>query len=124
GVGTLPITGGLFLGEAAAAARSPGGTFPISQDQRHTVRGQVNYQATPAFWFGGAAAYGSGLPFEFEGDRDAALEQYGTRTIDRVNFESGRVRPYMSLALSAGMMLRRAERGAVQLQAGVANVTN
>ena len=124
GVGTLPITGGLFLGEEAAEALSPGGTFPISQDQRHTVRGQVNYQATPAFWFGGAAAYGSGLPFEFEGDRDAALEQYGTRTIDRVNFESGRVRPYVSLDLSAGMMLRRAERGAVQLQAGVANVTN
>ena len=123
GLGTLPITGGLFLGEEAVALSSRD-TFPISQDQRHTVRGQMNYQATPALWLGGAMAYGSGLPFEFEGDRDAALEQYGPRTIDRVNFESGRVRPYLSLDLSAGMTLRRAQRGAVQLQAGVANVTN
>jgi len=123
GVGTLPITGGLFLGEESAALNSRE-TFPVSQDQRHTVRGQMNYQAAPALWLGGAVAYGSGLPFEFQGDRDTALEQYGTRTIDRVNFESGRVRPYLSLDLSAGLTLRRARRGAVQLQAGVANVTN
>ena len=123
GLGTLPITGGLFIGGESAALSSRE-TFPISQDQRHTVRGQMNYQATASLWFGGAVAYGSGLPFEFEGDRDTAAEQYGPRTIDRVNFESGRVRPYLSLDLSAGAVIRHAERGAVQLQAGVANVTN
>jgi len=123
GVGTLPITGGLFLGEESAAL-SPGGTFPISQDQRHTVRGQMNYQATPALWLGGSVAFGSGLPFEFEGDRDDAVAQYGTRIVDGVNFDSGRVRPFLSLDLQAGVVVRQAERGAVQLQAGVANVTN
>ena len=123
GVGTLPITGGLFLGEDTTALSSTD-SFPVSQDQRHTVRGQVTYQPAPAVWVGGSVAYGSGLPFEFEGDRDDAVAQYGTRITDRVNFETGRVRPLFSLDLSGGVVVRRAERGAVQLQAGIANVTN
>ena len=123
GVGALPITGGLFLGDEAAALSSHE-SFPISQDQRHTVRSQVNYQATSDLWVGSAVRYGSGLPFEFEGNRDEAVAQYGRRIIDGVNFETGRVRPFMSLDISAGAVLRRAERGAVQLQAGLANVTN
>jgi hypothetical protein len=41
-----------------------------------------------------------------------------------VNFETGRVRPLFSLDLSGGVVVRRAERGSVQLQAGIANVTN
>jgi hypothetical protein len=123
GIGTLPITGGLFLGDESAALPSRG-TFPVSQDQRHTVRGQMNYQATPAFWLGGSVAYGTGLPFEFEGDRDDAVAQHGTRITDRVNFDTGRVRPFLSLDMAAGVVLHQGERGAVQLQAGVANVLN
>src|SRR5258705_510389 len=123
GVGRLPITGGLFLGEEAAALSSTA-TFPVSQDQRHTVRGQVNYQPAPVLWVGGSFGYGSGHPFEFDGDRAAAAAQYGSRIVDRVNFETGRVRAFVSLDLSGGVVLRRAERGAVQLQAGIANVTD
>ena len=94
GVGTLPITGGLFLGDQPPALSSHE-SFPISQDQRHTVRGQLNYQATSALWVGSSVKYGSGLPFEFEGDRDDAVAQYGRRITDRVNFETGRVSPFM-----------------------------
>jgi len=96
GVGRLPITGGLFLGEDTAALSSTA-TFPVSQDQRHTVRGQVTYQPAPMLWVGGSFAYGSGLPFEFDGDRAAAAAQYGSRIVDRVNFETGRVRAFVSL---------------------------
>jgi outer membrane receptor for Fe3+-dicitrate len=84
----------------------------------------MNYQATSALWVGSSIRYGSGLPFEFEGNRDEAVAQYGRRITDRVNFETGRVRLFMSLDVSAGAVLRRAERGAVQVQAGVSNVTN
>src|SRR5262249_37753201 len=41
GVGWLPITGGLFLGEEASSALASTERFPISQDQRHTLRGRV-----------------------------------------------------------------------------------
>ena len=63
GVGDLPITGGLFLGDEAAALLSSHERFPVTQDQRHTVRGRVSYSRGP-WWAAAAASYGSGLPFE------------------------------------------------------------
>ncbi len=70
-------------------------------------------------------SYGSGLPFEdVTGTRDEAIEQFGAAIVDRVNFETGRVLPNMSLDLSAGAVLARKGRHALRLQAEVRNVTD
>jgi hypothetical protein len=67
GTGELPITGGLFLGDEATASFTSTDRFPVSQDQRHTVRGRVSDQITSSAWVALAASYGSGLPVEFAG---------------------------------------------------------
>jgi outer membrane cobalamin receptor len=119
GVGYLPVTGGLFLEEVAAA-----GSFPITQDQRNTARARFRYELTPNFWVAMGGAYGSGLPVEFEGTRAQALAQYGSRIVDQVNFERGRVRPAFALDASAGVLLHKKEKQSLRLQVDVQNLTN
>ena len=69
-------------------------------------------------------SYGSGLPFEdVTGTREEAIEQFGAAIVDRVDFETGRVLPNMSLDLSAGAVLARKGRHALRLQAEVRKVT-
>jgi TonB dependent receptor-like, beta-barrel len=125
GVGQLPITGGLFLGEEGAAQLDSSDRFPITQDQHHTVRGRATYQLGASGWLAMAASYGSGLPFEdFNGTPEEAVEQFGQRVVDRVNFETGRVKPSASLDLSGGFVLSKSSKHTVRLQAEVRNVTN
>jgi hypothetical protein len=125
GVGDLPITGGLFLGDAGAALLASSERFPVTQDQRHSLRSRVSYQFTPARWVAFAASYGSGLPFEdFDDDPAAAVEEFGERVVDRVNFETGRVRPNLSIDLSGGTVLVQTAKRAIRLQAEVRNLTN
>ena len=125
GIGDLPITGGLFLGEDAAALLSSTERFPVTQDQRHTIRSRVSYRLSPSVWLALAHSYGSGLPFEdFDGDVHEAVEAFGERVVDRVNFATGRVRPSSSLDLSAGWILIKSSGREVRLQADVRNVTN
>lgn len=124
GLGDLPITGGLFLGEEATTLLPSEDRFPVSQDQRHTVRGRVSYQLAPAAWVALAASYGSGLPFEFAGNRAQALGEFGQRIVDRVEFETGRVRSSLSVDASAGLVLVKTPRHGLRLQADVLNLTN
>jgi hypothetical protein len=125
GLGELPITGGLFLGEEAASEIESTGRFPVTQDQRHTIRGRASYQIGAAGWIAVVGSYGSGLPFEdFDGTPEEAVEQFGQQVVDRVNFETGRVRPSASLDLSAGLVVAKSAKHAVRLQAEVRNVTN
>jgi len=124
GVGNLPITGGLLVGDQVAASLTATGQFPVSQDQRHTVRGRSSYQLTPSAWVSMAVAYGSGLPFEFDGDPEQAVAQYGQRIVDRVDFETERVRRSLSLDASVGLILAKGPRRSVRLQADVRNLTD
>jgi outer membrane receptor protein involved in Fe transport len=125
GVGELPITGGLFLGEEAASDLESTSRFPVTQDQRHTIRGRATYQLGSAGWIAVAGSYGSGLPFEdFEGTAEEAIEQFGQRVVDRVNFETGRVRSSASLDLSAGLVVAKSAKHTVRVQAEVRNLTN
>ena len=124
GTGDLPITGGLLLGDEAAALLTSTDRFAVSQDQRHTVRGRVSYRFTPSAWVALAASYGSGLPFEFTGDRAQAIAQFGERIVDRVDLETGRVRPAASLDASAGLVVLKTPRHGLQLQADVRNLTD
>ena len=125
GTGTLPITGGLFLGDEAAELLRGTDRFRLSQDQPHTVRGRLSDQITPSLWVALAGSYDSGLPVEdFDADRAEAVAQYGARIVDRVDFETGRVRPSFSFDASAGLVLARSGTRKVGLQVDVRNLTN
>lgn len=124
GVGQLPVTGGLFLGEDSEQLESTE-EFPLTQDQRHTIRGRATYQFSPSTWIAVAGSFGSGLPFEdFEGTPEEAAEQFGQAVLDRVNFETGRVKPNASLDIAAGVTVGKWAKSALRLQAEVRNLTN
>jgi len=124
GVGQLPVTGGLFLGEDTEELASTA-EFALTQDQRHTIRGRATYQFSPSTWIAVAGSFGSGLPFEdFEGTPEEAAEQFGQEVVDRVNFETGRVRSNSSLDIAAGVTVGKWAKSALRLQAEVRNLTN
>jgi hypothetical protein len=123
GVGRLPVAGGLFLGDDAAAV-SGVGSFPISQDQRNTLRARVRVEAHPRVWFAVASSYSSGLPVDLNGpvDLDFLAQQYGDQILSKVNFDRGRVRPSASLDFSVGVSLYQKEHRTVRLQGDVFNL--
>ena len=121
----FPVSGGLFLGDdVQEAVTQTTGHFPDSQDQRNTLFTRWVYQVKPRFWFGGGVQYGSGLPFEFTGDYQTALEEYGPAVINRVNFARGRIYPSLLLSASAGADVYKSERMNVHVQADGQNLTN
>ena len=121
----LPVTGGLFLGDDVAnALADTTGHFPDWQDQRNTVRTRFQYQLMSRVWFAGGLVYGSGLPFEFLGTEDDALEQYGQQVVDRLNFNRGRVLPSLAVNASLGVDLYTSERINVRFQADGDNLNN
>jgi hypothetical protein len=121
----LPVTGGLFLGDAASSALSQlGGRFWDSQDQRNTARTRLRFRLADALWVGIGAEYGSGLPFKFAGTEQSALAQYSQQVVDRLNFDKGRVRPSLSVNASVGANIWKSERLDMRLQADVQNINN
>jgi outer membrane cobalamin receptor len=124
GLGELPISGGLFLGDDAAGLVASTDRFPISQDQRHTLRGRLSYELNPSVWVAASVSYGSGLPVEFIGGAEDAIAQYGSRIIEQVDFAAGRVRPSFSSDASVGFMLHRSANRSVRVQADARNLTN
>jgi len=121
----FPVTGGLFLGDDAVSATTDlTGHFPDSQDQRHTARFRVRYQVVPRFWIATGAEYGTGLPFEFQGTYDQALQEYGQAVVDRINLDSGRIKPTLSFDVSAGADIYKTEKLNVRLQADGENLNN
>ena len=126
GTADLPVVGGLFIGDEALEDLEATGTVPITQDQRHTVRAQARYELTPRIWTAATVRYGSGLPVELEddADRDDLEEQYGEEILDQVDFESGRVRPNLTLDFGVGAELWRGAGRRLALRAEFANVTD
>ena len=126
-VGTerLPVTGGLFLEDAADLLHSTA-SVPVTQDQRNTIHGRMRYQALPRLWLAFGAGYGSGLPIELDDPVDVSqlVAQYGQAVVDRINFARGRVRPSFSVDTSAGVDLWKHEKRSVRFQADVMNLTN
>jgi hypothetical protein len=121
----FPVTGGLFLGqEAVGATTQLTGHFPDTQDQRHTVRARVRYQIASRLWAAVGSEYGSGLPFDFQGTPQLAIQEYGQGVVDRLNFDRGRVKPLLSVNASVGADLYRKEKRTVRLQADVENLGN
>jgi len=121
----FPVTGGLFLGDDAVSATTQlTGHFPDSQDQRNSARARVRYQVASRFWLATGAEYGSGLPFDFQGTYDQALEEYGQAVVDRININTGRIKPTLAVDVSAGADIYKTEKLAVRLQADGENLNN
>jgi outer membrane receptor for Fe3+-dicitrate len=124
GVGYLPVTGGLFLGDNANTVLNSTNRFPVTQDQRNTVHSRVRYQIVPRAWVAMGGSYASGLPVEVDITREDAIAQYGQRIVDSLNLDRGRVRPSFSLDASAGVDLWKTDRHSVRVQGDVMNLTN
>ncbi len=120
GTSDLPLTGGLFL-EGGAELLSARGRLPITQDQRNTAYGRLQYRVHPRVWLALAGWYGSGLPFEREGDQ---VEVTDGRILNRVNLERGRVRPSFSLDAHAGITLLQREQRSLALQVDASNLND
>ena len=126
GRGFGPVSGGLFLGDEAEELLESNAMFPITQDQRNTVRARVRAQIVPRAWAALGWRYGSGLPVEIEGVTNQAFirAQYGSSILERVNFERGRTRPSYALDVSTGVDLWKRERRSARLVFDALNVTN
>jgi len=123
-----PVTGGLFLGADAQIPTT--GFFPVSQDQRNTVRGRLRYEITPRVWIAAGTQFDSGLPFEFQCDTTLdqciadQIQTYGQQVVDRVNFDRGRIKPTFQVNASAGADLYKSERMTMRFQIDGQNLTN
>ena len=125
-----PVTGGLFLGNDTLIPST--GFFPVSQDQRNTVRGRLRYQVAPRLWVAGGLQFDSGLPFEFQCDPSLTLDQcvagevptYGQQVVDRINFTRGRIYPTFQVSASAGADLYKSGRLDMRFQVDGTNLTN
>jgi len=126
GIGSGPITGGLFLGSDAAGTLTNTSQFAVSQDQRNTARARVRFQADKRVWVAMSAQSGSGLPANLGSTETQSFlfAQYGSAILDRVNFDRERTRPTFSLDLAAGAQLYRKELRSVALQIQISNVTD
>jgi hypothetical protein len=120
-----PVTGGLFLGDDATGATTQlTGHFPDSQDQRNTVRARVRYQAAPRLWFALGADYNSGLTFEADLTPQQYVTEYGQVVVNHLNFNLGRINPYLTENASVGIDLYQHEKRSVRFQGDVANLSN
>ena len=128
GIGQGPITGGLFLGSETANIPDTS-KFPVSQDQRNTVRARVRFQATERLWFATSAEYGSGLPADLNGPVEPSqinflLQQYGPAILNEVNLNAGRVHPNFSFDAAAGATLFHKEGKDVTFEIEGHNLTD
>lgn len=125
-----PVTGGLFLGANAQIPTT--GFFPISQDQRNTLRGRLSYQVASRLWVAGGVQFDSGLPFQFQCNPSLTLSQciagevqtYGQLVVDRVNFAHGRLYPTTLISASAGADVYKSDRLKMNLQIDAQNLKN
>lgn len=125
GIGQFPIAGGLFLDDAAPQLLRSADRFPVTQDQRNTVRANLRYQISGRLWTSWNGSYNSGLPVDNVDQSLAYLTaQYGAAVVGQVNFDRGRVRPAFSVDASFGAELWRKEKRSVNVQADILNLTD
>ena len=120
-----PVTGGLFLGDdAAEAVTQPTGHSPDSQDQRQTIRARLRYQAAPRVRLALGSDYNSGLPFQADLTAQQYATEYGQVVINHLNFNRGRISPYLTENASVGVDLYKREKYLVKFQADAQNLSN
>jgi hypothetical protein len=120
-----PVTGGLFLGDdAAEAVTQLTGHSPDSQDQRQTIRARLRYQAAPRVRLALGSDYNSGLPFQADLTAQQYATEYGQVVINHLNFNRGRISPYLTENASVGVDLYKREKYLVKFQADAQNLSN
>lgn len=125
GTSWLPLTGGLFLGnQATQVLERTSGRQWMTQDQRNTIRTRWIVRLPWELQAASGLEYGSGLPVDFDGTRQQALDQYGPRLVSRVNFARGRVDPSLSIDASVAREWTRGDRLRIRLQADGENLNN
>ena len=132
GRASSPVTGGLFIeGGEADELRDVVEHFPISQDQRNTVAGQIRFEPHPRLWVMAGVRYGSGLPVELEHDDeeededgDDDVQPIPPAILDQVNFDRGRVRPNFSLDFSVGARVWERDSRSATVQFDLRNATD
>jgi outer membrane cobalamin receptor len=126
GTAQLPLVGGLFIGTDQLEQLKDEGDVIITQDQRHTLRGQLRFTVSNRLWLAATLRYGSGLPIELEdaADKGELAEQFGEEVLDRVDFERGRVRANASLDLGAGWSMWRNGGHRLNFRFEAANLTD
>jgi outer membrane receptor protein involved in Fe transport len=119
---TGPINGGLFLEENALEI-GPGTRFTPDHDQRHAMSAGITYaNVKRGFSASLAARYESGTPIEVdEDDLDELMDRPGAQ---RVDFDTGRVRPRTIVDATIAQTLHRGGRTDVSFRFGVMNLTN
>jgi hypothetical protein len=121
----FPVTGGLFVGDDVTNALTQlTGHFPDSQDQRNTLRARLQYQAIRRVWLATGAAYGSGLPFDFDGNPATVLAEYGQTVLDRLNFNRGRILPTLAISASVGVDAYKGAKLQARVQVDGDNLNN
>ncbi len=70
------------------------------------------------------AQYNSGLRFEFDGDPQIVLAEYGPHVLDRLNFEQGRIKPAFLVNASIGGEIYKSDHASMRIQADGQNLTN
>jgi len=120
-----PVTGGLFLGDdAAAAVTQLTGHSPDSQDQRQTIRARGRYQIASRLWLAVGADYNSGLPFQPDLTAQQYATEYGQVAINHLNFNRDRISPYFTQNVSVGADVFQREKLGVRFQGDIANASN
>ncbi|HYO83062.1 MAG TPA: TonB-dependent receptor, partial [Bryobacteraceae bacterium] len=119
GTATSPVTGGLFIeGSEAEELRLDVVTFPVSQDQRHTLAAQTRVQFGARLWLLGGLNFGSGLPVELQEDAD--LDAVPEAILRRVDLKRERLDPNLSVNAGAGWQMHPS----ASLQISVRNLTD
>jgi outer membrane receptor protein involved in Fe transport len=117
-----PINGGLFL-EDEIGEIGPGTRFTPDHDQRHAASTGVTFQPDGRGLVAALTArYESGTPVELDDDDfDELAERPGS---DRVDFETGRVKPRFVVDLAVSQRVFGGPRAGVTVRASVLNLTN
>jgi len=75
-------------------------------------------------WIAASSEYGSGLPFDFDGTYQQALAEYGPAVVNRINLNSGRIKPNLAVDATFGAQLYKSEKLALNFQADGENLNN
>lgn len=64
------------------------------------------------------------MPFDFDGTEQQALSEYGQAVVNRININSGRIKPTLAVDATFGAQIYKTERLALNFQADGENLNN
>ena len=115
-----PINGGLFLEEEVTEI-GPGTRFTPDHDQRHVASAGLTYSRVAGFAASFTTRYESGTPLEVDDDElDELLARPGS---ERVDFETGRVRPRLLLDAVVSQRVWKGPKADAHLRLTILNLT-